>query len=109
MKKLLLVPLFALVSFISLTVFPSNLNSQVLQQSEQALLESLPEYQWMQEELESKWSQWMMMASADPQDIDVQQYTLSIEFFPDTYSISGEVTIEAETVSVSLDTLSIVD
>ncbi len=107
MKKLLRAGVFVLCYFIFLTVFPPNINSQVLQQSEQAFLESLPEYQWMQVELESKWSQWMMMASADPQDIDVQQYTLSIEFFPDTYSISGEVTIEAETLSVSLDTLSI--
>ena len=107
MQKLLTTPVFALVSFIFLAVFPAHLNSQVLQQSNQAFLESLQEYQWMQEELESKWSQWFMMSSADPQDIDVQQYTLAIEFSPATYSISGEVTIEAETMSVSITTLSI--
>ncbi|KPJ55977.1 MAG: hypothetical protein AMJ42_05925 [Deltaproteobacteria bacterium DG_8] len=46
-----------------------------------------------------------MEISADPQDIDVQQYTLDLEFFPATYSISGTVTIEAETEGVSLATL----
>jgi aminopeptidase N len=107
MKKLLFALVFALVSFIFLTVFPLKLNSQVPQPSEQAFLESLAEYQWVQEEFESKWSQFMMMASADPQEIDVVQYMLSIEFFPGTYSISGEVTIYAETMSATLDTLSI--
>ena len=107
MKKLMFAPVFVLVSFVFLTVFPHHLNSQVLQPSEQAFLESLAEYQWVQEEFESKWSQLMMMASADPQEIDVQQYTLSIEFFPGTYSITGEVTIDAETLSATLDTISI--
>ena len=107
MKRELGINVFFMVLFISLMVLPLQLNGQVHQPSRQLFLESLAEYQWMQTEVESKWSKWLMMASADPQDIDVEQYTLSIEFFPETYSISGEVTIAAETLSISIDTLSI--
>lgn len=106
MKKFLFAPVFTLVSFILQGVFPLQLNSQVLQQSDQVFRESMAEYSWMQKELEGKWSQLMLLQSADPQEVDVQQYTLEIEFSPTTYYISGEVTIDAETMS-ALDTLTI--
>jgi hypothetical protein len=86
---------------------PSSIYAQLLSESKQDFLKSLPEYQWMQKELESKWSQLILLESAGPQEVDVQQYTLEIEFSPATYYISGEVTIEAETLSLALDTLSI--
>jgi len=91
----------------SLMLCPSSIYAQLQSESKQAFFESLPEYQWMQKELESKWSQLLLLESAGQQEVDVQQYTLEIEFSPATYSISGEVTIEAETLSLALDTLSI--
>jgi aminopeptidase N len=91
----------------ALVLCPSNISAQLLSQSKQAFLKSLPEYEWMQNELESKWSQLMLLESAAPQEVDVQQYSLVIEFSPATYSISGEAIIEAETLSLALDTLSI--
>ena len=99
--------LIFLVYVASLMLFPSSIYAQLLSESKQASLQFVPEYQWMQEELESKWSQLMLLESAGPQEVDVQQYTLEIEFSPTTYYISGEVTIEAETLSIALDTLSI--
>jgi aminopeptidase N len=104
MLRLKLIFLFYVASFI---LYPSSTYAQLLAESNQASLKSLPEYQWMQKELESKWSQLMLLESAGPQEVDVQQYTLEIEFSPATYDISGEVTIEAETLSLSLNTLSI--
>ena len=84
MKKFLFAPVFTLVSFILQGIFPLQLNSQVLQQSDQVFRESMAEYSWMQKELEGKWSQLMLLQSADPQEVDVQQYTLEIEFSPTT-------------------------
>ena len=104
MLRLTLIFLF----YVPFLIFcPSSIYAQLLSESKQASLQSLPEYQWMQKELESKWSQLMLLESAGPQEVDVQQYTLEIQFSPATYYISGEVTIEAETLSLALDTLSI--
>ncbi len=84
----------------SLLLWPPSIYAQVPSVPKQALAE----YEWMQEELERKWSHLMFLESAAPQEVDVQQYTLEIDFSPTTYSVTGEVTIEAETLS-ALDTL----
>lgn len=87
-------------------VFPSILFSKNLPKfKEDAGLQFPPEYQWMKKHLYKKWLQWEARQSNEPQEIDVKQYTLDLKFFPETYSISGEVTIEAEAKELSLDTI----
>ena len=73
-------PLIFLCFFILL---PTALHSQSVPESRMGSLQALPEYQWMQAELASKWSQLMLLESAGPQEVDVAQYTLEIEFFPE--------------------------
>ncbi len=100
--------IWALLCLLTAIIFPSpNLFPQTSSSNDQALLQDMAEYQLAEADFKSKLSLLMMMESAGPQEVDVQQYTLAIEFFPATYSIIGEVTINAETLAVSLDTLAI--